>query len=30
MHELSIAQEIIDVAVQTIPSENYHLAKHFI
>ena len=27
MHELSIAQEIIDVAVQTIPSENYHLVK---
>ena len=27
MHELSIAQEIIDVAVRTIPSENHHLVK---
>jgi hydrogenase nickel incorporation protein HypA/HybF len=27
MHELSIAQEIIDFTLKTIPPENYHLVK---
>jgi len=27
MHELSIAQEIIDVAIRIIPSEKHHLVK---